>query len=221
MLILIVLIIIVFVAARYAMGRAGPALAGCNACNNVAPTSAQESFHVVESLPNAAGADALITRINARIIEFLSRLKKKYRVNAVSNENSDGGRAAGEGAAIADRILTNYNFETIYENDPRTSADTSYTLDKGAAMYFCLRDKKSHKLLDDDIVFFVALHEISHIGNKTFGHGRDFWTTFKFILTEAKEAGLYVPVNYAAAPVMYCGLLVDYNPYFDKSMPSY
>jgi hypothetical protein len=200
MLILIVLLVIV-----YAVWRTGE-------------TTRQESFHVIEDLDDSSGARALIGRINVRIIEFLDFLKKKYKVNAVGQTS---GAVIGEGPAIADRILTGYNFETIYENDPRTSADTSYTLDKGAKMYFCLRDKKTHKVLDDDIVFFVALHEISHIGNKTFGHGRDFWATFKFILTEAEEAGLYRPVNYARAPVVYCGLLVDYNPYFDKTMTVY
>lgn len=176
-----------------------------------------EDFDVIESYSDSGDAIKLMERINIRIMHLLRHLKKKYCINVATssckiNNTSDVGRE------IAARILKNYNFEKIFENDPKTSKDTSYTIDKGEKMYFCIRNKKDHKLIDDDTVLFVALHEISHIGNSTWGHDRSFWRTFKFVLKEAEAAGIYTPVDYARRPITYCGLFVDYNPYFDGSL---
>jgi len=96
--------------------------------------------------------------------------------------------------------------------------ETAYTINKGTKMMFCLRDRKTLKLHDVDTLLFVALHEISHIGNKAWEHGTDFWEIFKFVLKEANESGVYTPVNYAKENIVYCGLTVTYNPYFDNSL---
>ena len=45
----------------------------------------------------------------------------------------------------------------------------------------CLRDKQTKKLHSDEILMFVALHELSHMGNDTWGHDTKFWKTFKFV----------------------------------------
>ena len=43
---------------------------------------------------------------------------------------------------------------------------------------------------------FVTLHELSHIATKTIGHKSEFWENFKFLLQQAKEAGIHNPVDY-------------------------
>ena len=106
------------------------------------------------------------------------------------------------------------------ENKPGHNG-TSYTVNKGRAMYICLRNKFDHnKLVDPEMLFFVMLHEASHIANYNgWGHDQRFWMVFKFILQNAVESGLYHPVDYSKYPQDYCGLHVDWNPLLDKTLP--
>jgi hypothetical protein len=50
----------------------------------------------------------------------------------------------------------------------------------------------------------------------SWGHEKDFWVAFKYLLEEAKDAGIYVPIDYTNHPVDYCGLVIKDNPYFYK-----
>jgi hypothetical protein len=67
---------------------------------------------------------------------------------------------------------------------------------------------------------FVVIHELAHIANERWGHSSEsqFWEIFKFLLHEAKLCGMHTPVDYSKYPVMYCGLNVNYNPYFDDNV---
>ena len=67
---------------------------------------------------------------------------------------------------------------------------------------------------------FVNLHELTHIASTKNdpGHKIDFWKNFKIILQEAKEIGVYKPINYKKTPVNYCGMNIFYNPYFNKKL---
>ena len=42
------------------------------------------------------------------------------------------------------------------------------------------------------------------------------WDNFKFLLVQAKAAGLYNPVDYKNKPGEYCGMPITDNPYYDK-----
>ena len=57
---------------------------------------------------------------------------------------------------------------------------------------FCLnKSKNGSKLIDINTLTFVALHELSHIATKSVGHGQEFWQNFKWVLQNAKAAGIY------------------------------
>ena len=70
-------------------------------------------------------------------------------------------------------------------------------------------------IIDDNTLMYVALHEISHICSKSIGHNDEFWSNFKFVIQEAKELGIYNPVNYKKNPARYCGMNITDNPYYD------
>lgn len=118
------------------------------------------------------------------------------------------------------RVLAGYDLENIMENDPTASGDNTYTVDKGAKMLVCLRSRETFLLHDLHTVMFVVLHELAHISNEKWGHSSEsqFWEIFKFLLHEAKECGMHEPVDYEKHPIRYCGLDVNYNPYFDDSV---
>lgn len=124
------------------------------------------------------------------------------------------------GGDIGRRLQQRYNPDGIRENDPPDSNSTSFTEDKGRVLALCLRDPatKKKKFHDPNLISFVDLHELAHIGSVAWGHGDEFWSNFKFLLEHARHIDIYSPVDYSTQPVNYCGLDVTYNPLFDSSL---
>jgi hypothetical protein len=113
------------------------------------------------------------------------------------------------------RLVEGFNPKKVSETLP-TSELTAYSENKGEKLAFCLNTTKDgNKLIDIDTLTFVALHELSHIMTETIGHKQEFWQNFKFLLQNAKEAGIYNPVDYKKNPKEYCGMKINDNPYYD------
>jgi len=191
----------------------------------ISVSAGDEEYRVHGDYPNNKEAARVLSILNKRLIEFLRYLKKKYQINTQYGDQpyqvEIGGPNKELRHGIIQRILQNYNPEAIIENDPKDSTDTSYTVAKGKELHICLRNKNDpNKLHNPNDMMFVLLHEISHMGNKGWHHLLDFWTAFKFVLHEARTSGVHYPVNYAAKPINYCGLDVNYSPYFDEAIKS-
>lgn len=114
------------------------------------------------------------------------------------------------------RLVANFRPTKISETLP-TSSYTAYSENKGEKIAFCLNKKKedNEALIDEHTLTFVAIHELSHVMTKEIGHGSTFWANFKFLLEEAKNAGIHEPIDYKKKPQKYCGMTVKDNPYFD------
>ena len=107
------------------------------------------------------------------------------------------------------RLVEGFNPQKISETLP-TSELTAYSENKGEKIAFCLNTTKNgDKLIDISTLTFVALHELSHILTESIGHKQEFWNNFKFVLENAKAAGIYDPVDYKKAPKEYCGMTID------------
>jgi len=113
------------------------------------------------------------------------------------------------------RLVEGFNPKKISETLP-TSELTAYSENKGEKIAFCLnKEKTGDQLIDLNTLTFVALHELSHIMTESIGHKQEFWQNFKFLLENAKEAGIYNPVDYKKKPKQYCSMEINDNPYFD------
>ena len=113
------------------------------------------------------------------------------------------------------RLVEGFNPKRISETLP-TSELTAYSENKGEKIAFCLNtSKEGNKLIDINTLTFVALHELSHIMTASIGHKQEFWQNFKFLLQNAKEAGIYNPIDYKKKPQQYCGMHINDNPYYD------
>jgi hypothetical protein len=133
--------------------------------------------------------------------------KCKQMVNYMKEKHPDDARTI--------RLVEGFNPKKISETLP-TSELTAYSENKGEKIAFCLNTTKDgNKLIDINTLTFVALHELSHIMTESIGHKQDFWQNFKFLLTNAKEAGIYDPVDYKKTPKQYCGMTINDNPYYD------
>lgn len=92
---------------------------------------------------------------------------------------------------------------------------SSYTINKGEILSFCLRNKSdNNQFHDNNTLWFVICHELAHVMSVTEGHNQEFIKNFKFLLRESKNFGIYEPVDYRDNNIKYCGVLVTNNPYF-------
>lgn len=190
----------------------------------------QRQWNLASGYKNSEAAADMLSRTNAKLINFLRILKNKYHIDEsfddIAEEENFGSHLMeldfpNDTYMIVKKILQNYDPDRIFETNPRFSGGaTSYTVAKGQTTYFCLRNKDDpDQLVDEDILFFVMLHEISHIGNYNgMHHTTQFWEVFKFILHLAHKHGFYIPVNYNKYPIMYCGLLINYQPLYDDTL---
>jgi len=115
------------------------------------------------------------------------------------------------------RLVAGFNPQRVVETLP-TSEYTAYSENKGEKIAFCLNPEKKgdvDNLIDEHTLMFVAIHELSHVGTKSIGHKTEFWENFKFLLENAKEAGIHEPIDYKEKPVEYCSMKIRDNPYFD------
>ena len=97
---------------------------------------------------------------------------------------------------------------TVYETDPESNL-TSYSVNKGEELSFCLQSKKTGTLHDINLLTYVGIHEISHIACPEIGHGELFKKIFKLFAQEGVNIGIYKKIDYYEVPVEYCGMILS------------
>tara|TARA_X000000950_G_C13876676_1_gene645118 strand:+ start:1013 stop:1606 length:594 start_codon:yes stop_codon:yes gene_type:complete len=154
--------------------------------------------YCVRETPKLELVADLLANTTVKLKKLVSHLKEKYP----QRDNIK-------------RLYTNFNPRKIYETLP-TSSYTAYSENKGEKIAFCVNTTKNgNKLIDENTLMFVAIHEISHIATKSVGHTQEFWENFKFLIKEAKQINIYNPVDYKKNPQPYCGMTITDNPYYD------
>lgn len=105
----------------------------------------------------------------------------------------------------------------ISESTP-DAEHTSYSVNKGESVHFCLRQRQGNNesLVKENIMIFVALHEMAHMVTPTIGHGPDFWNNFGWLLKIAEDQGIYTYEDFSAHPVSYCGVKITDSPKYDS-----
>ena len=97
----------------------------------------------------------------------------------------------------------------IIVESSENSVYTSYSINKGEQIVFCLRSKLiKNSLHDMNLIMYVVLHEISHVACPTIGHDDTFKKIFAFITNIAIELNLYKKINFKENPLEYCGLTI-------------
>lgn len=104
---------------------------------------------------------------------------------------------------------------TIVESQPK-SKFTSFSVNKGEKIVFCIRSRNSdEKLVKLNLLMFVALHELAHVVTKSVGHTEEFWDNFKWILIQAVKIKIYKPHDFQKKPEEYCGTQITDSPLHD------
>jgi len=112
------------------------------------------------------------------------------------------------------------NFEPSSERFMEATPEaehTSYSVNKGEKIHLCLRQREgeNEKLVDENIMTFVALHEMAHVITPSVGHGPDFWNNFGWLLKQAEAINIYHYQDFKSHPVAYCGLQITDAPAYD------
>lgn len=147
----------------------------------------------VRNRPDKQAAADLLARVNRKLQTI---------VDHVGETNSED----------AKRLVDNYNPDVISES-LSDSSHTSYSVNKGEKVVFCIRSKdEAEELVDENTMTFVAIHELAHLMTKSIGHGEDFWDNMRYLLKVAIQLGLYTKQDFRANPVTYCGTRITDTP---------
>lgn len=158
-------------------------------------STVDNNVYKVMSLPDKQDAANLLAQIRENIVTLSEHLQKAYQ----DDERTE-------------RIVVRFDPTNISEGSNR-SEYTSYSVNKGQKIVFCLRSKnENNKLVDINTMMFVALHEIAHVATNSEGHTDEFWTNFKWLLEEAVDIGVYKKQDYKTKPVKYCGVNITESP---------
>jgi len=110
------------------------------------------------------------------------------------------------------QLARKFNPNNLTENAPGGKY-TAYSVNKGEQLSLCLRNVEDNTFIDNNTIYFVAIHELAHIMTDEIGHTPKFWSNMKYLLEKAHEIGIYTPVDYSISPVNYCGKEVKTTPY--------
>lgn len=166
------------------------------------PSTVDNRSYLVRNLPDKQEAANRLARIRDKILRLMKYLEQTYKDRP-----------------FAKQIITNFDAapERFAESTP-DAAYTSYSVNKGEKVYMCLRQRnESEQLVGENIIMFVALHEMSHIGTKSIGHTKEFWNHFAWLLERAESLGVYKYQDFAAHPVEYCGVHITDSPKYKES----
>ena len=106
-------------------------------------------------------------------------------------------------------ILLNKNFNeerTKISETLLTSVGTSYSVNKGEEIVFCLRNKKTNDFYNINMIMYVAIHELAHLACPEIGHTELFREIFNYFLKCGEEINIYNKDEYNNLPREYCGM---------------
>ena len=106
--------------------------------------------------------------------------------------------------------ITNFYGEAWYKK-----FFTSYHIN--SQILFIKNNNSKRKLLESkmgkdfvkNLLLYVAIHEMAHMGCPEIGHGELFKKVFKFLTLRAMEMGIYEKEDYNSNPVEYCGMILS------------
>lgn len=147
---------------------------------------------VVQKKDSAIMLDELITRINKLIDYIKQHPQETYTFKKLKHWDSS------------------FVLENIKESWKNES--TSYSINKGQELVFCIRDKLNNSIHDINTLMFVAIHELAHIVTDELQHTQKFWNNMRSLLKTAESLNLYTYIDYSQNPVEYCGMTINSTP---------
>ena len=152
--------------------------------------------YLVRDLPDKQSASNLLSQIHMNMLQLVDF--------AYQNKDSK----YKEHKTCIDKLKIGIQ-NTIVNESGDNSSYTSCSINKGEQIVFCLRSKKDNKLHDINLLMYVAIHELAHVGCESYGHTDEFKRIFAFLISVAGELNSYTPIDFKNNPLEYCGLSIS------------
>ena len=163
--------------------------------------------YLVRNLPDKEEAANLMDVLNSKFKELIAI--------CVKNAESDDSGYTEQTKIDIKRLNSNYNENNISESSPGNK-HTSYSINKGEKIVFCLRSKDGlNTLVDINTIAFVGIHELAHLMTESIGHNQEFWDNMKFLLKVAIDNNIYTKQDFSSNPIEYCGTMITDTPLRD------
>ena len=157
--------------------------------------------YIVNDLPDAQEASDTLSKIMITINKLINDIINYYENGDKKDDDDDNYIEYIK--IIKDRLP----YVRISEN-PTDSAYTSYSVNKGEELVFCIRDRKKYKIHPLNELLYVAIHEIAHIGCPEIGHTAIFQLINIYLLKKAIYYNLYTYIDYSRYNKDYCGMIL-------------
>ena len=151
--------------------------------------------YTVRKLPDKLDAANKLAKLSSSLTKLVEYVYKNDR-------NREG----------VEQLKKRFNSRNIIENTPGGKY-TAYSVNKGQQLAICLRNADDDKFINDNLVYFVSIHEMAHVMTDEIGHTTKFWDNMKFLLENANKIDIYKPEDYSKNPQKYCGIEIDSTPY--------
>jgi predicted metal-dependent hydrolase len=155
-----------------------------------------ENYYLVRNTDDKNQAANMLAKIHQNILKLSDFLEK--------NKNNDKYKEYKEYIELLHKKAPSI----ILLESTQDSAYTSYSVNKGEQIVFCLRTKRTGNQMHDlNLVMYVVLHEISHVACPIYdNHGPLFRKIFAFLTKEAIDIGIYTRIDFGSKPEEYCGM---------------
>ena len=160
-------------------------------------------LYLVRNLPDKQECADRLSRVREKLLRLRTHLETSHKDKPfVSN------------------IIKNFDCtsDRFTESTPEAQY-TSYTVNKGDKIHMCMRQRdEKEQLVNENIITFVALHEMAHCGTTSIGHTPDFWNHFAWLLKQAEAMKIYEYTDFSAHPVEYCGIHITDSPTYKETV---
>lgn len=153
-----------------------------------------KKYYLVRNLidkQNAADMLANVRQNIFKLIEYLNEHKNNLEYIEYKNYIEQ----------LNERIIN-----TIIIESESNNGYTSYSINKGEKLVFCLRSKEKENIHDINLIMYVVLHEMSHIACPEIGHTQLFKKIFAFLTTIAIKLNIYKKIPFETESKEYCGM---------------
>ena len=155
--------------------------------------------YLVRDLDDATQAAALLSNLKRRMIKVTEHLYKNK--DSIYSENKD----------YIDNLYKKVKKGVVISENSSETNYTSYSVNKGEELVFCLRSRKKDKnneFHDLNLLTYVLLHEMAHIACPEYGHTPLYNRIFGFITTVAIQIGEYNKIDFYQNNTEYCGMTI-------------
>jgi hypothetical protein len=180
---------------------------------SVVRSSVDGREYVVQNKADKQQAADMLAQVRQRMITLVNYLKKTG--GKVTGKNEDAQKDQKQYGTYEERVkrvASRFNPDRISEGNEDVRY-TTYTLNKGEKIVFCLRARgEDDRVHDLSLMTFVAIHEMAHIASVSEHHTPEFQANFAWLLRNAIDCGVYRYEDFKAQPRRYCGIDVTDTP---------